>query len=62
MVLVPGATPVIIPELEPMVTAVKLLLVHMPPGVPALNVNVAVEVPHSVEVPEIAGVGAIVTM
>ena len=50
IVLVPGAAPVIVPELEPTVTKV-LLLLQVPPVIPALNPNVVVEAPHTINVP-----------
>jgi len=59
-VLVPGATPVIVPELEPTVTKV-LLLLQVPPVTPALKPNVVDDVPHTVNVPEITGSALSVT-
>ena len=58
--LVPGATPVITPELEPTVTNV-LLLLHVPPVTPALNPKADVAVPHTVNIPEITGTELSVT-
>ena len=54
IMLVPGATPVIVPELEPTVTKV-LLLLHVPPVTPALKPNVVDDVPHTLDVPVITG-------
>jgi hypothetical protein len=42
------------PELEPIVTYV-LLLLHVPPVTPALKPNVVADVPHTIGVPEITG-------
>jgi hypothetical protein len=60
IVLVPGATPVIVPLFKPTVTNV-LLLLHVPPVTPALNPNVVDDVPHTVNVPVIAGTALSVT-
>jgi hypothetical protein len=59
---VPGFTPVIKPELEPIVTNDGLLLLHVPPEMPALKVNVVECVPHTISVPEITGVAFTVTV
>jgi len=60
-VLVPGATPLIIPELAPTVTNV-LLLLHVPPVIPALKPRADVAVPHKTYVPVITGTGFTVTV
>ena len=55
--LVPGVTPVTAPVVELMVK-LEVLLAHVPPVTPALNPNVVVFNPHTVNdvVPEITGV------
>ena len=62
IVLVPGATPVIVPELDPTVTNV-LLLLHVPPVMPGLIPNVVEFVAHTINdvVPVITGTGLSVT-
>jgi hypothetical protein len=59
-VLVPLDTPVTTPEVE-LTVAEVLLLLHVPPVAPALNVNAEVEVPVIASVPVIAGVTLSVT-
>ncbi len=60
MFAVPGAIPVMIPELEPIVATDKLLLVHeTPPDV--ASVSVVVPPVHILVTPEIAAGSALTT-
>ena len=61
ILVVPEATPVTIPVDGSIPAADPLLLLHVPPGTPALNANADVDVPHTISVPVIAGVALSVT-
>ena len=61
IVVVPGPVPVIIPVEGSIVAADALLLLQVPPGIPALKLNVVVVLPQTMNVPAITGVELSVT-